>query len=106
MIKTNCVQDPESTHLGMGSFNMYYSPEKKYYVMCTNKENVTKRFSLPEPTNNAVALNTVWERNKLFVKVIKSPDYQLQSQTQLIAHIRGIPIYIEPWDDKKRNTSF
>lgn len=96
----------ESTHLGMGSFNMYYSPEKKYYVMCTNKENVTKRFSLPEPTNNAVALKTVWERNKLFVKVIKSPDYQLQSQTQLIAHIRGIPIYIEPWDDKKEYLVF
>lgn len=96
----------ESTHLGMGSFNMYYSPEKKYYVMCTNKENVTKRFSLPEPTNNAVALKTVWERNKLFVKVIKSPDYQLQSQTQLIAHIRGIPVYIEPWDDKKEYLVF
>jgi hypothetical protein len=91
----------ESTHLGMGSFNMYYSPGKKYYVICTNKENVSKRFNLPEPSDNSVSLKTVWEHNKLFVKVLKSPNYRLQPQTQLIAHIRGVPVYMKPWDDNK-----
>jgi len=91
----------ESTHLGMGSFNMYYSPGKKYYVICTNKENMSKRFNLPEPSDNAVSLKTVWEHNKLFVKVLKSPNYRLQPQTQLIAHIRGVPVYMEPWEDNK-----
>jgi len=91
----------ESIHLGMGSFNMYYSPGKKYYAICTNKENISKRFDLPVPLDSAVSLKTVWEHDKLFVKVVKSPNYKLQSQTQLIAQIRGIPVYIEPWDEKK-----
>jgi len=91
----------ESTHLGMGSFNMFYSPGKKYHVICTNKENVSKNFDLPEPADNAVSLNTVWAHDKLYVKVLKSPNYKLQPQTQLIAHIRGIPVYMESWDDTK-----
>ena len=89
----------ESTHLGMGSFNMFYSPGKKYYVLCTSKENMSKRFNLPEPSDSAVSLKTVWEHNKLYVKVLKSPNFKLQQQTQLIAHIRGVPVYMEPWDD-------
>ena len=96
----------ESTHLGMGSFNMYYSPGKKYYVVCTNKENVSKRFNLPEPSDSAVSLKTVWEHNKLYVKVLKSPNFKLQPQTQLIAHIKGVPVYMEPWDDTKDYLTF
>jgi len=91
----------ESTHLGMGSFNMFYSQGKKYHVICTNKENVSKRFDLPEPADSAVSLKTVWERNKLYVKVLKSPNYKLLPQTQLIAHIRGVPVYMKFWDDTK-----
>ena len=91
----------ESTHLGMGSFNMFYSQGKKYHVICTNKENVSKRFDLPEPADSAVSLKTVWERNKLYVKVLKSPNYKLLPQTQLIAHIRGVPVYMKSWDDTK-----
>jgi len=91
----------ESIHLGMGSFNMFYTPGKKYYAICTNKENMSKRYNLPVPSDSAVALKTVWERDKLYVTVLKTPNYQLQSQTQLIAHIRGVPVYIEPWDTKK-----
>jgi len=96
----------ESTHLGMGSFNMYFSPGKKYYAICTNKENVSKRFNLPEPSDSAVSLKTVWEHDKLYIKLIKSPNYKLQSQTQLIAHIRGIPVYAELWDDNKDHLIF
>jgi len=91
----------ESTHLGMGSLNMCYSPGKKYYAICTNKENVVKRFDLPQPSDSAVSLNTAWKRNKLLVKVLKSPDCKLPPQTQLIAHMRGVPLYAEPWNDQK-----
>jgi len=96
----------KSTHLGMGSFNMYYAPEKKYYAICTNKENVTKRFDLPEPSDSIVSLNTAWEDNKLLVKVLKSSNCKLPPQTQLIAHMRGVPLYAEPWDDNKDSLAF
>lgn len=96
----------ESTHLGMGRFNMYYSPGKKYYALCTNKENVSKRFDLPEPSDSVFSLKTAWEDNKLLVKVLKSPNCKLPPQTQLIAHMRGVPLYAEPWDDHKDYLAF
>lgn len=89
----------ESSHLGMGSFRMYYLPGKKYHAICTNRENVSKRFDLPEASENSVSLKTTWNNNILRVALTKSPDYKLPPQTQLIAHIRGAVIYAQPWDD-------
>jgi len=94
-----CVEF-KSAHLGMGSFNMCYSPGKKYYAICTNKEHVAKRFDLPAPSDSTVSLETAWQDNKLLVKVLKSPDFTLPPQTQLIAHMRGVPLYAEPWNDQ------
>ncbi len=104
--RNNLCTDFNSTHLGMGVFNMYYSPGVKYYAICTNKENISKRFNLPEPSDSAVSLRTAWERDRLYIKIIKSPGYVLQHQIRLIAHIRGIPIYDEPWDTKKEYLIF
>jgi hypothetical protein len=97
----------ESTHLGMGSFNMYYAPGKKYYAVCTNNENVSKRFDLPVPSDRAISLKTVWtDQNKLYVSVLRSPGCKLPPQTQLIAHIRGVPVFVQPWDDNKEYLIF
>lgn len=96
----------ESTHLGMGRFKLSYAPGRKYYAVCTNKENQSKRFDLPEPLENAVSLKTVWEDNKLLVRVLKSPDINIPPQTQLIVHMRGIPIYVESWDQNKSCIAF
>lgn len=96
----------ESLHLGMGSFRMYYLPGRKYHAICTNKENVSKRFDLPEASENSVSLKTAWNNNILRVTLTKSPDYKLPLQTQLIAHIRGAVIYAQPWDDKIGHLNF
>lgn len=96
----------ESTHLGTGRFKLSYALGRKYYAQCTNKENLSKRFDLPEPSENAVSLKTVWEDNKLLVRVLKSPDFNIPPQTQLIVHMRGIPLYVEPWDEKKSCIAF
>lgn len=91
----------ETTHLGMGSFRMYYSPGRKYYAVCTNKENISKRFDLPEPSKDVVSLKTIWDRDNLRVTLTKSPDFVLPQQMQLIAHIRGAVIYEQPWNEKQ-----
>ncbi|MDP4239522.1 MAG: TonB-dependent receptor plug domain-containing protein [Bacteroidota bacterium] len=96
----------ESSHLGMGSFKLFYSPGRKYYAMCTNKEKVMKRFELPAPSDSAVSLKTVWRDNKLLVRILKSPGFRLPPQTQLIAHARGVPIYVDLWDEKKDCIAF
>jgi hypothetical protein len=91
----------ESFHLGMGSFRMYYSPGRKYHAICTNKENVSKRFDLPGASGDVVSLKTAWYNDRLRVTLIQSPDYALPAQIQLIAHIRGAVIYAQPWDEKQ-----
>jgi hypothetical protein len=96
----------ESSHLGMGRFKLSYAPGRKYYAVCTNKEKLSKRFDLPEPSENAISLKTVWEDNKLLVRVLKSTDYNIPPQTQLIVQMRGIPLYIEPWDQSKSYIAF
>ncbi|MGL5272549.1 MAG: MG2 domain-containing protein, partial [Phocaeicola sp.] len=62
----------ETTHLGMGNFNMCYSPDRKYHAICTNSENVSKRFDLPEATLDVVSLATLWMKNYLRVSMVKS----------------------------------
>jgi hypothetical protein len=91
----------ESSHLGMGYFRMYYPPERKFHAICTNNENVSKRFDLPEAALNAVSLNTIWANDYLRVSLTKSPDSQFPPETQLIAHIRGSVLYAQPWDEEK-----
>ncbi len=96
----------ESLHLGMGSFRMYYSPSRKYYAVCTNKENVSKRFDLPEASTNAVSLKTIWSKDFLRVALTQSPGYVLPPRTQLVVHIRGAVIYEQPWNEKQGYVAF
>lgn len=96
----------ETSHLGMGSFRMYYSPDRKYYAICTNKENISKRFDLPEASLNAVSLRSTWVDNYLRLSLTKSPTYRFPEETQLIAHIRGAVLYAQPWDDEKGYLTF
>jgi hypothetical protein len=91
----------KSFHLGMGSFRMFYLPGRKYHAVCTNSKNVSKRFDLPEASGDALSLKTVWHNDKLRVTLIKSPETALQSPMQLVAHIRGVVIYAQAWDEKQ-----
>ena len=94
----------QSEHLGMGHFRMYYTAGKKYYAICTNKKNVSKRFDLPVAADNVVSIKAV-QSKQLRISLSKSPNHQL-SQMQLIAHIRGVVLYEKPWDDKRGYVTF
>lgn len=88
----------ESSHLGMGHFRMYYMPGRTYHAICTNQDNVSKRFELPQALENSVSLKTMWSNNHLRVTLAKSPNYKLP-QLQLVAHVRGVVLYEQPWDE-------
>lgn len=96
----------QSVHLGMGSFRMYYSPGRKYHAVCTNKENVSQTFDLPQPVDTAVALKTAWINDNLRVSLAQSPNFQLPADVQLVAHIRGAVLYAEPWDASRKSVLF
>ncbi len=95
-----------SFYLGIGYFRMFYEPGRKYHVICTNKDNISRKFNLPEPLLNSVALNTAWTNDYLRVSLAKSPNYELPSGLQLIAHIRGAVIYVQPWNEAQKNLIF
>ena len=96
----------KSLHLGMGSFRMYYTPGKKYHAICSDETGISKRFELPDPSPDAISLNTFWAKNYLRVSLSKSPDTQLPSSLMLVAHLRGIVLYAQPWNDKQSYVDF
>ena len=96
----------ESAHLGMGKFRMYYTPGRKYYAICTNGKNVSKRFDLPDASNNSVSLKITGNNKFLRVSLAKSPDYELPRHLQLIVHIRGAVLYEKSWDESQRYLTF
>lgn len=95
-----------SSSLGMGQFRLYYFPERTYYAVCTNEQNISKRFTLPAAEPNAVTLKTVWDNGKLRLTLNRPSDYILHPDLSLVAHLRGVVLYSQPWDEKRSYISF
>ncbi|MBN1768210.1 MAG: hypothetical protein JXR50_12035 [Prolixibacteraceae bacterium] len=96
----------ETNHLGMGQFRMYYYPERTYYAICTNENNISKRFALPGAEPGKIALKTNWDRGRLRLSVLKSNGCVLPSGVSLIAHLRGVVLYSQPWNEKREYIIF
>ncbi len=96
----------ESSHLGMGQFRMYYFPERTYYAVCTNDQNTSKRFPLPMAEPDNVTLKANWDKGKLRLSLLKSKDYEMPPNVSLVAHLRGVVLYSQPWDEKRGYLSF
>ena len=96
----------ESEHLGMGSFLMFYQPGRTYHAVCTNYKGISKRFELPVAVSNAVSLKMLWDNNYLRVALAQSVEASLSSKTYLVAHVRGVVIYSQPWDEVRGFLNF
>ncbi|MFA5328088.1 MAG: hypothetical protein WC384_09875 [Prolixibacteraceae bacterium] len=91
----------ESLHLGMGQFRMHYLPGRTYHVVCTNEQNVSKRFDLPVPEPGTLALKARWSGGNLGLTMSRPSDYVLPPGVHLVAHIRGAVLYSQPWTDTR-----
>lgn len=96
----------ESNNLGMGQFRMFYSPGRTYYAVCTNRQSISKRFPLPAPEPATVSLKTLWDCGKLRVTLAASSGYVLPPNVYLVAHLRGVVLYAQPWDANRGYISF
>ncbi|MDR1524070.1 MAG: TonB-dependent receptor plug domain-containing protein [Tannerella sp.] len=96
----------QSLHLGMGVFDLYPEPGKKYKVECTNGKNITKRFELPYAVTGHCGLKVKRIRNKVYVSVNRASDYKPSSELYLLVHIRGGVLYNEKWDPEKEYLVF
>ena len=81
---------------GYGEFSDVLCSRKKYHAVCSDGTGVSKRFDLPEPSPDAISLNTLWSRDYLRVSLSKSPDTPLGTSLTLVAHLRGIVLYAQP----------
>lgn len=91
---------------GYGEFSDVLCSRKKYHAVCSDGTGVSKRFDLPEPSPGAISLNTLWSKDYLRVSLSKSPDTPLGTSLTLVAHLRGIVLYAQPWDDKQNYVDF
>ena len=59
---------------------------------------------MAEPDN--VTLKANWDKGKLRLSLLKSKDYEMPSNVSLVAHLRGVVLYSQPWDEKRGYLSF
>ena len=86
-----------SQHNGMGVF-LIHSNGEKYFVECQNLDGIKKRYELPVPESNSLALQTYWVKDDLWVKVIKPAGFQPLDSIYLLMQSRGEPKYLIPID--------
>ena len=86
-----------SQHNGMGAF-LIHSNGEKYFAECQNSKDIKKRFELPMPKSNSLALQTYWAKDDLWVNVIKPTGFQPLDSIYLFVQSRGEFKYLIPVD--------
>ena len=99
---------PEFTteHSGMGKFTFQAKEGKAYFAECTNEDNVTKRFSLPFPRAAYAGIQVNQVKNRIYVAVKKTADYDDSRPLYLLAHLRGAVLYCNPVDSSQEYVVF
>lgn len=95
-----------STHLGMGSFTLNCLPGKRYVAHCKTRNGVEKEFELPAASEQAVAVNTLWRNDVLRVSLNRSPLNANRQNLTLVAQLRGLVLYAQPWDNSRSYIDF
>ncbi len=95
-----------STHLGMGSFTLNCMPGKRYVAHCKTREGVEKQFELPVASEQAIAVNTLWRNDVLRVSLNRSPLNANRQDLTLVAQLRGLVLYAQPWDNSRSYIDF
>lgn len=95
-----------SSHRGMGYFNLVPSAEMKYVVKCKNETGKEKTFHLPEVEEKSRSLKINRNKGTLYVSVLQSSSVSITDSLLLIIHQRGIPKYAHLWDSNIEHLKF
>lgn len=93
-----------SVHLGMGYFSHIPTEDKKYTIICKNNQSVEKQFELPVASTHTASLETIWNRERLFIKVNTSTNFPTSSPLMILIQSRGQVLGVIPWDFSKEYT--
>lgn len=81
-----------TSHAGMGSFSWIPEAGKNYYVECTSKGGLKKRFDLPAPEQNRYALQVHRSERGFVVSVNSSVAEESRERLNVLVHQRGLPL--------------
>lgn len=87
----------EGRHRGMGRFQMIPEAGQTYYAECRGPEGNVRRFDLPAPVSDGVALRVDAEGDDFRLSLAAPP--QFGRPLNLLMLTRGYLLYSAPWDD-------
>lgn len=87
----------ESFSLGMGIFHFIPDENESYHAICRNEQGITKRFDLPTPNAEAVAVSTRMSGGHLRITRVGNMNALRESMSLLIHH-KGKLLLHQPWE--------
>lgn len=100
------ISEFTTEHSGMGKFTLQANEEKIYYAECTNDQDITKRFTLPSALTNYTGLQMNQVKDRIYVAIKKTTDYDDSRALYLLAHLRGAVLYCNPVDSSREYVVF
>ncbi|NDV66479.1 Plug domain-containing protein [Bacteroides sp. 224] len=100
------IAKAETFHQGMGTFSFAPLPGRNYFLECSNKEGVSKRFQLPTPLSNGHTLSCILRDEHIYISKHHAGNINPNDTLYLLAHIKGKPYYFDIWDTKKSYIQF
>ncbi|MDF9828924.1 TonB-dependent receptor plug domain-containing protein [Parabacteroides sp. PF5-6] len=99
----------KTTHAGMGLLAIVAKADESYYVECTNKNNVKKRFDLPKGVSGTFGIRTNTNKNHLIVGLTHASDTPVPDDLTILIHKNGEVYFFDrfpsaqkemvlPWD--------
>lgn len=86
----------QSTHKGMGFFELLAESGEHYYAVLSTADSLEKRFDLPEPQHEAIGIRVMMMRDRLTYRIQTSDSVSVPEDLYLLIHNRGYPILCEP----------
>ena len=83
------ITSVQTFHAGMGVFNYFPEPEKRYFLKCRNGNSLEKRFELPKPDPCACSL-AVSQHNRMITVEVRKSAGSLDAPLYLLGHCRGM----------------
>ncbi|MFV0537206.1 MAG: hypothetical protein ACK5M3_07520 [Dysgonomonas sp.] len=102
--KGDSITNLTTYHDGMGLFFIKPEPNVRYHAITRDEKGIEKKIELP-PAINGIGLRINTIKNDLHLSISKSPEINTDS-LYIIMHTRGIPCYMEKWDNNKNEISF
>jgi hypothetical protein len=93
--KNEEISEFSTIHKGMGKFSLQTQPGESYYALTKAANGKEKRFELPKPAAEGIAVHLVYNRGKILYEVVNQTKIPTGA-LYLLVHSRGKVFVIQP----------